>query len=963
MKRTRRVWVLLATVALLVLSPLPASEARFATGGVGRFLNSINWIEWGAAGETIPATGKTVVETRKVGEYDIQVTCVISQPPSGSGFGGSRTGMRVYTPGSYFQDGLDDIYHIGGPGKANKMTVGVANVTPGALVRFKLECSSTVQGPGLPPEGMQAPLDGLVFADAESSNRTGRVGSLQAEASPETDWYVIDRHRNARCTQHTMAILSSRATEALRLEPSGMACPSGPTAVAFMRIPPVDGVTTAVISVQGEGASAVALGVVQNFDFGDAPVSYGNAAARYQPTWEGQALPVGTTNTFDFPLADMGNPPVLLGNRITPDQASNTVPDDGDDGFSQTSPRPVIPGRVSQEKVTCSGSGHVRGWIDWNSNGVFDDAESSDTVACDSGSAELTWRVPEDVVSAYPNNNQPGGRGETYLRLRAARTAAELVSPTGFTPSGEVEDHPYTLMLAELRVDKTSDALAGRKFVGDVVTYDVEATNIAPDAFIDSYPAHVFDDLNGLLDDAEFIPDSLRTTIDGAPAPSPAVYDSRTGRISWHGPLRSQSTVRITYQVRVRLGGDRQIGNVAWGQHGGPETPLPGVDCAPRSDSGWDASPEVPCARVDHRLLSLVKKVESSHDDQPDPPSSWLLTATGDFGGEAGDTTRTVEGAGVVTEGNTFVVPATGEFTFSEAAKPWQGAGYSFRDAVWDKDSGVVTFTNVDAPAALRWRKIDALSSAAAPGSAWVLEGGSRGQRIEVEDCVAADARDCTGQDRDPAPGALLVTGLGWGSYTLTERTAPPGYRLDGTVRPVRIQGTATVQPHDLGGIRNERLPGEVTWQKTAAGTDELLAGAEFRLSGPQGIVLDVADCVAASAQECAGPDRDPEGGRFRVTELGWGAWRLVESRAPLGYVLGTREVDLDIGADALTHRVETPFRNTRTVLPTLPLTGGTAAELYLLGGGAFVALAAVLITYRRIRANRQVSHTMEGTS
>ena len=957
MIRARHGWLLLLTAALLIaVLPAPISQARFATGGTGRFLNSINWIEWGAVNEEIPASGKTVTDTRQIGEYSIRNTCTISQPSSGTGFGDARTGVKVYASGSYRQDGLDDIYNIGGSGRSNTMTAGLANITHGALVRFTIECTSVIHGPGLPAEGATAPLDGLVFADAESSNRTGRIGSVQAEASADTDWYIIDRHRNAACTQHTVAVLRSVGnTETLRLEPSGSACASGPTAVAFMKTPSRDGTTSAVFAVQGEGLSAVAVGVVQNFDFGDAPASYGSAVALYQPDWTGDPLSGGNTDTFSSQLADMGAPTIMLGASITPDQASHTAPEAGDDGFTQTTPRPATPGLAAKESITCTGVGHVRGWIDWNANGRFEDEEASDTVPCDSGRAELTWTVPADATSSYPGNNHPDGRENTFLRLRAAATAEELRSPTGFTPSGEVEDHPYTLMLAELKVEKTSDALQGSKFAGDVVTYTVEASNIAPDPFIASYPAHVFDDLTELLDDAQFVPGSLRTTIDDLPTSNPATYDNRAMRISWHGPLASRSKVKLTYQVRLGTTGNRAVGNVAWGQNGGPDTPETGVTCSPRTATGWDAKHEVPCARVDYRLMSLVKRVEASHDDQPDPPSSWLLTATGDFGGESEDTTRTVEGAGIATNGNTFVIPADGEFSFSEAAKPWQGAGYSFKDAVWDKDSGVVTFTNVDAPATLRWRKVDALSAVAAPGSGWVLEGGARGERIEVEDCVAVDAQDCSGRDRDPAPGALVVPGLSWGSYTLTERTAPQGYRLDETAHPVRIHGTATVQAHDLGEIRNERLPGEVTWQKTAAETDALLAGAEFRLSGPRGTVLDVADCVATSAQECPGPDRDPAGGRFQVTDLGWGSWRLVESRAPLGYVLGTREVDFSIGADALTHQVDTPFRNTRTILPTLPLTGGTAAELYLLGGGAFIALAAVLITYRRIRSSRQI--------
>ncbi|MDO5065682.1 MAG: CshA/CshB family fibrillar adhesin-related protein [Propionibacteriaceae bacterium] len=939
-----------------MLTPSPSSQARFAAGGSGRFLNSINWIEWGNSQELIPASGKTVKDSRQVGAYTITNTCTISQPPTGTGFGDSRTGISVYIPGGYSKDAFDDLYNIGGTGRANTMTAALSNVTSGAFVRFKVDCSSRVFGPGLPAGGRAVPLDGLAFADAESSNRLARIGAVHAEADPATDWYLLDRHRNSGCTQHTMAILEPHdGKERVRLEPSGLACPSGPTAVGFMKVAPVNGLTSGIFGFQGDGTSAAAVGVVQHIDFGDAPASYGEALALYQPAWTGQPLQNGTTNAFTTTLTDLGNPPIVLGRRITPDPRGNTAPDDGDDGFSQATARIATPGGTATETITCSGSGQVRGWVDWNANGTFDPQEGSNTVACRGGTATLSWSVPTDAVSSSTN---PNG---TYLRLRAAQSAAELTSPTGFTATGEVEDHPYVIRLAELRVEKSSDALVGRKFVNDLVTYTVEATNKGPDAFANDYRAHVFDDLTGVLDDATFVATSLNTTINGASAPNQAVFDQQTKQISWHGPLPIGGTVRITYQVRLKVGGDRRVGNVAWGQHGGPDVPVTGVQCNPRSASGWNSSPAVPCAREDYRIISLIKLVQSRYDDHADTSGSWNLTATGDFGGEADDTTRTVPGGTLSNHRNSFVAPATGEFTFTEANRPGRGIGYTLQSMTWDEAAGLATFINEDQPASLTWTKTSAGSGELLAGSVWSLTGRNL-NNLEVSDCVAADAAACTGRDRDPAAGSFRVEGLLWGNYTLVERTAPAGHQLDDAPRQIAVTATAVAQPASLGAIPNERLLGTVQWRKTDATTGLDLGRAEFRLTGPGGAVLDVADCVAADATSCTGLDHDPQGGRFTVTGLAWGQWQLVESQAPLGYVLGTRQEVFSIEASALTHQVATPFQNTRTVLPVLPLTGGTAADLYLLGGGAFIALAVGLITFRRFRANRQVSHTMEGT-
>lgn len=967
-----RRWVVLIAVAIITLGalfPVP-SEARTATGGVGRFLNSINWIEWmddtpGAAppGRTISPSGETRTETRIIGAFQVHNTCTISQPDSGTGYGGARREMRVYRPGSYRQDGLDDLYNIGGAGRANRMSSGLSNTTPGALVRFKISCASRIEGPGLPSGGMAVPLDGLVFADAESSNRAGaRVGSVQAEAAPATDWYIIDRHRDSNCTQHTIAVLeAARGVERLRLEPSNSACASGPMAVGFMKIPPQNGVTSAVISVQGEGTSAVAIGVVQNFDFGDAPASYGTAAALYQPTWSGPALTRGSTNAFTTSMAEMAAPPIMLGSSITPDLAPSQNPDGGDDGFEQHNPRPVTPGLPVVENVLCAGTGFVRGWIDWNSNGTFDAGEASDIASCSGGKIDLRWTVPDDAVSAYEGNSRPGGPATSHLRLRAAATAQELTSPVGFTATGEVEDHPYALMLAELRVGKSSDALEGQKFSGDVVTYRVEGTNISFDPFVDSYKAHVFDDLSGVIDDADFLAGSLTTTVDGGRATDPAQYDPATRIISWHGTLPARGAVVITYQMRLRHDGDRRLGNIAWGQHGGTGDPQAGVDCMPRSASGWDEDAEVPCAREDHRLMSLVKNVQSQYDDEPDSADSWNLTATGDFGGETNDTTRTVPGATAVGARNTFIIPATGGFTFSEQAVPGKGVGYRLSATQWDENTGVVTYTNVDSPAGVTWSKTDPVTGVVLGGSRWRLTGGRDQQVLEIEDCVGPSPSSCLNHDLDHREGYFQLGSVAWGRHELVETTAPQGYRPLTVPRQVTLTADAAVGPLDLGPITNERLPGSLVWRKIDADTGEPLAGAHFELRGLGGQTHGVEDCVADDASACAGSDKDPSAGGFRVDGLAWGTWNLRETRAPLGYLVSTREESVDIDAAHLNHTIDAAFSNMKAPVPVLPLTGGTAADTYLIGGGIFLGIAAALLTSRWRGFPRRSSHTVKG--
>ena len=47
-----------------------------------------------------------------------------------------------------------------------------------------------------------------------------------------------------------------------------------------------------------------------------------------------------------------------------------------------------------------------------------------------------------------------------------------------------------------------------------------------------------------------------------------------------------------------------------------------------------------------------------------------------------------------------------------------------------------------------------------------------------IADCEATSATECTGSDKDPRGGFFRVENLPWGSYKLSEKKAPAGYRL-----------------------------------------------------------------------------------------------------------------------------------------------------------------------------------------
>lgn len=97
-----------------------------------------------------------------------------------------------------------------------------------------------------------------------------------------------------------------------------------------------------------------------------------------------------------------------------------------------------------------------------------------------------------------------------------------------------------------------------------------------------------------------------------------------------------------------------------------------------------------------------------------------------------------------------------------------------------------------------------------------------------------------------------------------------------------------------------------------------------------------ISDCTA---DPCTGADTNPAPGAFRVAELRWGAWELIETQAPAGYQLDQTPHRVTIGADGVAEIdlgdiVNEPYSF------DLPHTGGTASLVFLGLGGGILALA-----------------------
>lgn len=181
----------------------------------------------------------------------------------------------------------------------------------------------------------------------------------------------------------------------------------------------------------------------------------------------------------------------------------------------------------------------------------------------------------------------------------------------------------------------------------------------------------------------------------------------------------------------------------------------------------------------------------------------------------------------------------------------------------------------------------------------------------------------------------------------------------DGSISEQRLNAESStltgLKPADSAScsFTNKPLSGALTWQKVdEAGAD--LSGSQWNLTGPSGFnggePLAIDDCDTETAEQCQDADRDPQAGKFRITDLPWGNYTLEETKAPAGYYPIDRPLKFEI--TATTRSIELgSIENIRREGPAIPLTGGLGRDFFaLLGGGIIVIglLTAVVIKLRK---------------
>ena len=390
-----------------------------------------------------------------------------SSPTSKLHFNNGDEAMITAEP----QNGYTEVKHEGIDTKAKKTTI--ASAINGGNIGVQFEISATFRGKVVKPA--------IVMADGESANpgefvmftTNGQgwqhLGEWKKDYRRYSVPYMIQDTDNLFGPNPTTTI-NGKSFYGINLNQLRGSNQVGPDKkpVAWKYFGNPDQVTgglgtgvfgpnisagdSSVPLVMTRGASEVGLYIASGgkqsamlgffpLDEGDAPESYGKA--------------VHTIATVDGVTGAKVNQP-YLGN-VSPDMDENTTLDwfgddkatTADEGINQLLPEELKgttnemiqmdrtkPGNYKmsvQAHTDGASEAHIYGWVDFNQNGKFDEDERSNlaTITQD-GTVELTFANSKTYVD--PSVKELGAR------VRIAKKANEIESPTGMAFSGEVED-------------------------------------------------------------------------------------------------------------------------------------------------------------------------------------------------------------------------------------------------------------------------------------------------------------------------------------------------------------------------------------------------------------------------------------------------------------------------------------------------------------------------------------------
>jgi hypothetical protein len=203
-----------------------------------------------------------------------------------------------------------------------------------------------------------------------------------------------------------------------------------------------------VIEVRATGAGQIILQTVQvmviaaPLDYGDAPdTAPGNSAGNYRTLATDNGPRHFIRGGLRLGAVIDGDSGTLQNSAATADDVNGALPDDEDglvnpanDLWVTSGTSPTVAVRVTNMTGM---SATLWGWIDYNANGVFDNASERASIAVPTGTNNglVTLAFPA-VLGSFT--------GDSFARFRIS-TDADASDPTGEVVDGEVEDYPVTI--------------------------------------------------------------------------------------------------------------------------------------------------------------------------------------------------------------------------------------------------------------------------------------------------------------------------------------------------------------------------------------------------------------------------------------------------------------------------------------------------------------------------------------